>query len=81
MTAQLSLFGARAAAVQIPPAVPSIYPDPQPCAVCLVLRPIVARRRNVLDVVEDLCVDCTAAAVRARRARGEHVPPGFEWVP
>lgn len=68
-----------------------IYREPSECAICTAVRPIIARKLRSSAVVDpcgrptlavvDLCGRCTVALVRQRRFAGQHLPPGFEWVP
>lgn len=80
MTAtQLDLFASRAPAPHA--GARPVYATPQPCGHCPAVATIYGRLaydRGPAPI--DLCAACTTAEVRRRRARGLHVPGGFEWV-
>ena len=78
MNAQLDLFASRDAA---PSEARPVYSTPQPCGHCPAVATIYGRLAYDRGPAPlDLCAACTTAEVRRRRAKGLHVPPGFEWV-
>lgn len=81
----------------VPPGAVPCSGGPQPCAHCppgaddavpygrILVHldpPHVTRSGMVFNTdAAPLCVTCTTREVQRRRASGEDVPPGYEWVP